>query len=276
MSKSGRVSPPRKSTRQVLGNVISSRWFEPTILVLIVINSIVLALETSAAAMAEYGPYLVALDQAILSVFVIELLMRMTVDFRRFWKDPWRIFDFLVVAIALLPATGPLAILRALRILRMLRLISAVPSMRRVVNGLLGAMPGMGSILFLIGMIFFVFSVITTKMFAATFPEWFGSIGASGYTLFQIMTLESWSMGIVRPVMEVHPHAWIVFIPFIIITAFTVLNLFIGVIVDAMQTEHESEANEQRGQMMSDNERILSELRELRREVANLRTVDPQ
>jgi voltage-gated sodium channel len=125
-------------------------------------------------------------------------------------------------------------------------------------------------------MIFFVFSVITTKMFAATFPEWFGSIGASGYTLFQIMTLESWSMGIVRPVMEVHPHAWIVFIPFIIITAFTVLNLFIGVIVDAMQTEHESEANEQRGQMMSDNERILSELRELRREVANLRTVDPQ
>jgi voltage-gated sodium channel len=276
MSKSGRVSPPRKSTRQVLGNVISSRWFEPTILVLIVINSIVLALETSAAAMAEYGPYLVALDQAILSVFVIELLMRMTVDFRAFWKDPWRIFDFLVVAIALLPATGPLAILRALRILRMLRLISAVPSMRRVVNGLLGAMPGMGSILFLIGMIFFVFSVITTKMFAATFPEWFGSIGASGYTLFQIMTLESWSMGIVRPVMEVHPHAWIVFIPFIIITAFTVLNLFIGVIVDAMQTEHESEANEQRGQMMSDNERILSELRELRREVANLRTVDPQ
>jgi voltage-gated sodium channel len=218
----------------------------------------------------------VALDQAILSVFVIELLMRMTVDFRAFWKDPWRIFDFLVVAIALLPATGPLAILRALRILRMLRLISAVPSMRRVVNGLLGAMPGMGSILFLIGMIFFVFSVITTKMFAATFPEWFGSIGASGYTLFQIMTLESWSMGIVRPVMEVHPHAWIVFIPFIIITAFTVLNLFIGVIVDAMQTEHESEANEQRGQMMSDNERILSELRELRREVANLRTVDPQ
>jgi voltage-gated sodium channel len=276
MSKSGRVSPPRKSTRQVLGDIISSRWFEPTILVLIVINSIVLALETSAAAMAEYGPYLVALDQAILSVFVIELLMRMTVDFRAFWKDPWRIFDFLVVAIALLPATGPLAILRALRILRMLRLISAVPSMRRVVNGLLGAMPGMGSILFLIGMIFFVFSVITTKMFAATFPEWFGSIGASGYTLFQIMTLESWSMGIVRPVMEVHPHAWIVFIPFIIITAFTVLNLFIGVIVDAMQTEHESEANEQRGQMMSDNERILSELRELRREVANLRTVDPQ
>ncbi len=276
MSKSGRVSPPRKSTRQVLGDIVSSRWFEPTILALIVINSIVLALETSAAAMAEYGPYLVALDQAILSVFVIELLMRMTVDFRRFWKDPWRIFDFLVVAIALLPATGPLAILRALRILRMLRLISAVPSMRRVVNGLLGAMPGMGSILFLIGMIFFVFSVITTKMFAATFPEWFGSIGASGYTLFQIMTLESWSMGIVRPVMEVHPHAWIVFIPFIIITAFTVLNLFIGVIVDAMQTEHESEANEQRGQMMSDNERILSELRELRREVANLRTIDPQ
>jgi len=180
-------------------------------------------------------------------------------------------FDFFVVAIALMPATGPLSILRALRILRVLRLISAVPAMRRVVSGLLGAMPGMASIVFLIALIFFVFSVIATKLFGDAFPEWFGSLGASGYTLFQIMTLESWSMGIVRPVMDVYPLAWILFIPFIILTAFTVLNLFIGVIVDAMQTEHESAASEERGQMIANNENILSEIRDLRQEISSLR-----
>jgi len=139
------------------------------------------------------------------------------------------------------------------------------------VSGLLGAMPGMASIVFLIAIIFFVFSVISTKLFGDTFPEWFGSLGASAYTLFQVMTLESWSMGIVRPVMEVYPLAWILFVPFIILTAFTVLNLFIGVIVDAMQTEHESSAREERGQMISDNEMILSELRALRVEVSGLK-----
>jgi len=202
--------------------------FENTILCLIILNSITLALETSPGAMQTAGGFLQFIDTVFLSIFVVELLIRLVADFKGFWRDPWRIFDFVVVAIALLPATGPLAVLRALRILRVLRLISAVPAMRRVVSGLLGAMPGMASIVFLIGIIFFVFSVIATKLFAAQFPEWFGSLGASAYTLFQIMTLESWSMGIVRPVMSEFPLAWILFIPFIIITAFTVLNLFIG------------------------------------------------
>lgn len=196
--------------------------------------------------------------------------MRLSNDFRGFWRDPWRVFDLFVIAIALLPATGPLAILRSLRILRVLRVISAVPAMRRVVAGLLSAMPGMASIVFLIGLIFFVFSVIATKIFGPNFPEWFGTLGASAYTLFQIMTLESWSMGIVRPVMDVYPLAWVLFIPFIIITAFTVLNLFIGVIVDAMQSEHEFAAREERGQMIIDNEKILSELTALKTEIASL------
>ena len=176
----------------------------------------------------------------------------------------------MVITLALIPATGPLAVLRSLRILRVLRLVSAVPAMRRVVAGLLGAVPGMASIILLIGILFFVFSVISTTLFSEAFPEWFGSLGASAYTLFQIMTLESWSMGIVRPVMEVFPFAWILFVPFIILTAFTVLNLFIGVIVDAMQTEHESSAREERGQMISDNEQILSELKALRQQVSEL------
>jgi len=256
--------------KEKLRTILEWRYFESVILGLIIFNSITLALETSPTAVQAAGGLLAWLDTLLLGIFVVELVMRLIVDFRGFWRDPWRIFDFFVVAIALMPTTGPLSILRALRILRVLRLISAVPAMRRVVSGLLGAMPGMASIVFLIALIFFVFSVIATKLFGETFPEWFGSLGASGYTLFQIMTLESWSMGIVRPVMAVYPLAWILFIPFIVLTAFTVLNLFIGVIVDAMQTEHESAASEERGKMIANNENILNELRELREDISSI------
>ncbi|VAW11138.1 Voltage-gated sodium channel subunit [hydrothermal vent metagenome] len=253
-----------------LAIILAHNAFERTILTLIVLNAITLGLETSPWAMLRFGGLLVVLDRIILGIFVVEIAARMLVDFRGFWRDPWRIFDFTIVAIALVPATGSLSVLRAFRILRVLRLISTVPAMRRVVSGLLSALPGMGSIVFLLALIFYVFAVISTKMFAADFPQWFGSIGESSYTLFQIMTLESWSMGVVRPVMEAYPYAWALFVPFIIATAFTVLNLFIGVIVDAMQSEHEAEARAERDAMMSETELILTEVRALRAEVAEL------
>ncbi len=246
--------------------------FEAVVLGLILLNSVILALETSPAVMASVGTMLYALDALFLFLFTVEISLRLFVDFKGFWRDPWRIFDFVVITLALMPATGPLAVLRSLRILRVMRLISAVPAMRRVVSGLLGAVPGMLSIIALIGILFFVFSVISTTLFSEAFPEWFGSLGESAYTLFQIMTLESWSMGIVRPVMEVFPYAWILFVPFIVLTAFTVLNLFIGVIVDAMQTEHEFAASEERGQMIINNEHILTELKALREQVADLQS----
>ncbi|MFT6222791.1 MAG: voltage-gated sodium channel [Paracoccaceae bacterium] len=257
--------------RQRLAQFISHPLFERTIIILIVLNAVVLALETSVTAMAVAGGVLMMIDTIILCIFVVEIGLRLVVDFRGFWRDPWRLFDFFVVAIALIPASGPMAVLRAFRILRVLRLISTLPSMRRVVSGLLQALPGMGAIVLLLGIIFFVFSVISTKLFAATFPEWFGTLTASSYTLFQIMTLESWSMGIVRPVMELHPWSWALFVPFIVMTAFAVLNLFIGVIVDAMQSQQTIEAHDERVAMAADTSAILVEVRALRKEVAALR-----
>ncbi|MEM9971037.1 MAG: ion transporter [Pseudomonadota bacterium] len=251
--------------------LLSKPYFEPFIMALIIINAFVLALETSPTAMATAGNLILTIDRVILGVFVFEIVLRLIADFRAFWRDPWRLFDFSVVAIALIPASGPLSVLRAFRILRILRLVSVVPQMRRVVAGLLAALPGMGSIIALLLLIFFVFSVIATKLFAANFPEWFGSIGASSYTLFQIMTLESWSMGIVRPVMEVYPWAWLLFVPFIIMTAFAVLNLFIGVIVDAMGSEHADAAHNEREEMRQDTAAILAEVKALRAELAELK-----
>jgi len=257
--------------RQSVQSLVENPLFERFIISLIIINAIVLGMETSKGIMASIGPVLIFTDKIILAIFVIEILLRLYADFKGFWRNPWRLFDFAVVVIALIPTTGALSVLRAFRILRILRLVSSVGAIRRVVSGLLQALPGMGSIVLLLGLIFYIFAVIATKLFGETFPEWFGSIGESSYTLFQIMTLESWSMGIVRPVMEQHPYAWILFVPFIIVTAFAVLNLFIGVIVDAMQSEHEADAHAERERMMEDTSAILEEVRLLRAEVQALK-----
>jgi len=251
--------------------LVESKRFEQAIVALIIINAISLGLETVPAAMDAAGSLIVAIDRTILAVFVVELLAKFLVYRLEFFRSPWRIFDLVVVGIALIPSAGAFSVLRALRIMRVLRLISVVPSLRRVIGGLLNALPGMGSIMLLLGLFFYVFSVMATKLFGASFPEWFGTIGASAYSLFQIMTLESWSMGIVRPVMDAYPWAWAFFIPFILCTTFTVLNLFIGVIVSAMQKEHDEQAASDRAALHDDQTAILEELGKLRADIRALR-----
>ncbi len=208
------------------------------IIIVILLNALILGLETVPALTATYGTLLLQLDRACLTIFVVELTLAIVaMGPRAFFRDPWRLFDFIVVAIALVPSTGAFSILRSLRVLRILRLASASPRMRAVVSALLSAIPGLGSIISLLLLLFYVAAVMTTKIFGPSFPEWFGTIGASMYTLFQVMTLESWSMGIVRPVLAEFPYAWLFFIPFIMIATFTMLNLFIAVIVEAMQSQ---------------------------------------
>jgi voltage-gated sodium channel len=227
-----------------IGEFLEGQNTQVFITVLIVLNGITLGLETVPSVVQAYGNWLQVFDQTVLVIFVIEILGKLFYRNWRFFLDGWNFFDFIIVGIALVPATGGFAVLRSLRILRALRLLSVVPSMRRVVQALLTAIPGIGSVSLLILLIFYVGAVISTKVFGSDFSEWFGTIGASMYTLFQIMTLESWSMGIVRPVLELFPMAWVFFIPFILITSFTVLNLFIGIMVDALQSQHVVEQKE--------------------------------
>src|SRR6056297_2628156 len=214
-----------------------------TIIGVIVFNAIILGMETSDTLMASWGPLILALDRACLAIFVIEIALKLVAHGPRFFRSGWNLFDFVIVGIALVPAGEGLSVLRALRVLRVLRIISMAPTLRRVVQGFVSALPGMGSVFLLMGMIFYIGAVMATKLFGATHPDWFGSIGQSAYTLFQIMTLESWSMGIVRPVMDVHPYAWAFFVPFIMITTFAVVNLLVGLIVNSMQDAHSEESN---------------------------------
>jgi voltage-gated sodium channel len=248
---------------------------ERYIMVLIILNAVTLGLETSDSIMARYGTILSAIDRAIIAIFVVEILARFIVQRGAFFRDGWNIFDVFVVGIALAPATEKLSVLRALRVLRLLRLITAVPSLQRVVGGLIGALPGMGSILLLIGLVFYVSAVMAVNLYGKEFPELFGTLGTSLYTLFTIMTLEGWTNDVVNPIMEKHPNALLFFIPFIIITTFWVLNLFIGIIVSAMQDEHEKAAAAERKaerEMMHDEATpLVREVQALKEEIAELR-----
>jgi voltage-gated sodium channel len=239
--------------------LIESPRTERFITALIVVNAVTLGLETSPTAMEHVGPLLLAFDTFVIAVFTIEIALRITVHRLEFFRQPWSIFDFIVVAIAIVPATEGFQVLRALRVLRVLRVITVVPSLRRVVGALASAVPGMGAIFLLLGLVFYVFSVMATKLFGASFPDWFGTIGASAYSLFQIMTLESWSMGIVRPVMQVYPYAWAFFVPFILCATFIALNLFIGVIVSAMQGEHETQLKQEQMELDEERRRLAGE-----------------
>lgn len=229
--------------RRQLSDFIEGPRAVAVITTLIVMNAIALGLETDAKIMGAYGDWLRLLDRVILLVFTFELIIKLYAYRVNFFRSGWNTFDFLIIAIAWIPAAGPLAVLRALRVLRVLRLLSVVPQLRRVISAIGHSIPGMISVMGVLCLVFYVSAVLCTNLFGQhpdlRMQEWFGSIGASAYTLFQIMTLESWSMGIVRPTMELFPYAWLFFVPFIIVTSFAVLNLFIGIIVDAMQTAQE-------------------------------------
>jgi voltage-gated sodium channel len=213
------------------------------IMAVIIVNAITLGLETSSYAMDLAGPLIVTIDKICLAIFVVEIGAKLVAHRLRFFRNGWNLFDFVIVGVALVPSTGGLSVLRALRILRVLRIISVAPSLRRVVEGFVTALPGMGSVFLLMALLFYIGAVMATKLFSASFPMWFGNLGLSAYSLFQIMTLESWSMGIVRPVMEIYPYAWMFFIPFIMVTTFAVVNLLVGLIVNSMQDAHAQESN---------------------------------
>ncbi|HEY9038472.1 MAG TPA: ion transporter [Roseovarius sp.] len=228
-------------TRARLDAFLSQAAVRQVIMGVIIFNAVLLGMETSGTLMARFGGLIVALDTACLVFFVIEIALKLYARGARFFRDGWGLFDLVVVGLALVPAGQAFSALRALRILRVLRVISVAPRLRRVVEGFVTALPGMGSVFLLMAIIFYIGAVIATKLFAADFPMWFGTLGRSGYTLFQIMTLESWSMGIVRPVMDVYPWAWMFFVPFILATTFAVVNLLVGLIVNSMQDAHHSE-----------------------------------
>jgi voltage-gated sodium channel len=260
--------------RDRVRTLVEHRRFQQFIMWVIVVNAVTLGLETSRTVTREFGGLLHVADRVMLAVFVVELLMRLFAYGWRFFRDPWNVFDLVIVGISLIPATGPFSVLRALRVLRVLRLISAVPAMRRVVTGLLAAVPGMASIGALLALVIYVAAVMATKLFGDISPAYFGDLGTTLFTLFQTMTGEAWPE-IAREVMAAAPLAWIFFVIYILISSFAVLNLFIAVIVSGMEKTVRSDLVQAEEQHAADQaatgQLILAEVRALRHEVAALR-----
>lgn len=295
------MSRSASTWRQRLDAWVHSSRIQNVVMAVILINSVTIGVETAVAHETTAHDVLAAIDHVALAVFVVEILLKLVaLGPLRFFTRGWNVFDFVVVAIALVPGAGPLSVLRTLRVLRLLRVIKFMPSLRRVVESLLMSMPGISAIAMLMSIIFYVSAVMSTVMFGKAFPDWFGSLGKSLYTLFQIMTLESWSMGIVRPVMASAPWAWAFFVPFILVSAFTMLNLFVAVIVDTMSSlghadapADDEEASRQTaasdgadlstadltrastGTSPRDEDAVLAEIRALREEIAALRAALP-
>lgn len=269
MSTTAADAPPAFALRRLLENV----RFQTFIIGVIVINAITLGFETDAGIVDTYGHLLHWFDRVALVIFTIEIVLKLIAYRLGFFRDPWNVFDFIIVGVALVPASGAFSVLRAMRILRALRLVSMVKSMRRVVAALLSALPGMGSIITLLSLVLYVSAVMGTKLFAEVSPEYFGSLGKTLFTLFQVMTMEGWA-DIARDIMVAKPWAWLFFLIFIMVSTFTVLNLFIAVVVNAMQenvaadikAEQEAEAAEAHDERTT----MLRELRDLRAAVDRL------
>ncbi|MEO3812013.1 ion transporter [Sphaerisporangium sp. B11E5] len=229
------------SGRERVRAVLEMPVVQRAVIAVIVLNAVTIGMETSHYLMDRVGGVLHLVDRVALAVFVVELVARLYGYGREFFRDPWNWFDTVIVLVALVPASGPTSVLRALRILRALRLVSAVPSMRRVVGALLAAVPGMASIIGLLVLMIYIAAVIATKLFGDIVPERFDELPQSLFTLFQIMTGDDWG-NVAQDVMGHRPWAWVFFIVYILMSTFVALNLFIAVVVNAMNDAEPSPA----------------------------------
>ena len=254
-------------------SLVEAKKFQNFIIILIILNGISMGLETSKSVMESFGSIIHAFDIFVISVFTIEVTLRIIAHRISFFKDPWSLFDFFVVAISLVPTSSGFEILRVLRVLRLFRLVTAVPQMKKIVSALISVIPGMLSVIALMTLFFYIFAIMATQLFGEKFPQWFGTLGESFYTLFQVMTLESWSMGIVRPVMEVYPYAWVFFVPFIFVVTFVMINLVVAIIVDAMAILNKSEEAHIIDEVHSQENNINNEIIKLREEIVELKNL---
>jgi voltage-gated sodium channel len=245
--------------------LLKRNWFQRGVLGLILLSAVIIGLETDAELMRRWGLWLVSIDRAVLALFVVELLVRLGAHWPRplrFFAEPWNVFDFLIVAVCLMPFHAEYAaVLRLARVLRVLRLISAVPRLQILVSALLRSVPSMGYVAGLLLLLFYVFGVLGVGLFRAADSEHFGSLGMALLSLFQIVTLEGW-VDLMKTQLEAGVPPWVVvpyFVCFILIGTMVMLNLLIGVIINGME-EARQETAEARDQAEHPEETAEGEL----------------
>lgn len=257
--------------------IVESSLFQNFILAVIVLNAAIMGILTSSHLPSGIRQALIILDSACLWIFIAELLIKLFVYRFQFFLVGWNLFDLAVVLLSLFSELSFFSVLRIFRILRVLRslralksirafrLVSGLKNLRIIVDAIISSFPGICWSGMLLLLVYYIFSIMGTTMFGTRFPDWFGSMGKSFYTLFQVMTLESWSMGISRPVMEVFSWAWLYFVPFVLCTSFLIMNVVVGIVVNAISEVSEKQKTEENDTPEED---VQSQLR---RELASLR-----
>ena len=243
-------------------SLVESRWFQAFVIAVILLNSVVFGLHTSQGLMERFGRTLNLFDQFCLGVFTVELVLKIIVYNKRFCHDPWNIFDFIIVAVSFVPDMGMFSALRLFRVLRVFKLISGVRPLRVILSAVIRSIPGVMWASVILLLVYYVYGIIGTNLFGKTHPQWFGTLGGSVYSLFQIMTLESWSMGIARPVIEVHPYAWIYFVSYILFSSFVVMNIVVGIVLTSIadSVKKEDAADDAQGSVRREFEKLKKQM----------------
>lgn len=248
----------------MLNKIVNSKLFQNLILFFILLNALLIGLETSSEVMLKIGDTVELLNFLCLWIFILEILLRILANRFAFFKEGWNLFDLLIIIISLMPDNGVFSVFRILRTIRVLRLLSIVPKMRLISQALLSSLSPMFGVGILLLILFYIYAIISTHLYGERFPEWFGSIGESFYTLFQIMTFESWSMGIVRPLMDIYPYSWVVFVSFLLFASYIVLNIAIGIIVDCIGDIKANEADKNQKEILSHISSLEEEIKQLK------------
>jgi voltage-gated sodium channel len=258
VSKAYKTLPPGQQTIQQL---ISTPWFEYTIVGLILFNALILGLETNPGLTANFGHWFELMHQLVLIAFIIEAALKISAaapKFRLYFANGWNLFDFSVIVLSILPATGELAMIaRLARLLRVLRLISTLPKLRLIVSTLMRSIPGMGHVMLLMSIIFYVYAIAGYQLFHAHDPQHWGNLGISMLTLFRVVTLEDWT-DVMYTAMELSSWAWIYFVSFIFMGTFVIINLFIAVVLNNLEEARTEQLEELRRPISRDE--LLKEL----------------
>ena len=232
---------------KISAGLVNSNWFEYFIIAVIIVNGIILGLETSSTISRLYGDWLYLGNDIALGVFIVEAALKMLALWprpQRYFRDGWNVFDFSIIVFALVPATGQFAMIaRLARLLRVVRLISAIRDLRLIVAALVRSIPSVGHVMMLMSIVAYIYAIMGHQLFHEHDPEHWGTLGRSLLTLFNITTLDNWTQ-IMNAAMERHPWAWIYFVSFVVVGTFVVINLFIAIIINSLDDTKRSQLQE--------------------------------
>jgi voltage-gated sodium channel len=251
--------------------LVENKWFDRIIIALIIVNAAILGLETSPALNAKYGALFGLINHFVLAVFILEAVVKITAvapQVSKYFKNGWNLFDFSIIVLSLVPATGQFAMIaRLARLLRVLRLISALPELRLIVSTLLRSIPGMANVMLLMSVVFYIYAIMGFHMFHEHDPEHWRNVGISLLTLFRIATLEDWT-DIMYTGMELAPAAWIYFVSFVVFGTFVIINLFIAIVINNLDEAKAEKLKELRQPL--GREAIINELKEVEERLSRL------